>query len=206
VLDTRQAGPNVVIRQKFFGPEFRRRFRHGLWLLPLVGIGFAHGSLQTALWSLAGVTAFTVVAYALTAAILGHATLGVVDGTIRRTSWLGGSVSCPRSSVARVVEVSLSFTPLGYGERFLLFLDRNDRTLLRAYAGYYAPEELARFAAALALPWDGFGRRVTAAQARRALPGSFPWPWAHYLLTTLALLVAAYLAAVVVFAIVMAVG
>ncbi len=171
----------------------------------LIAVGLARVSLPTALWSLGGVAAFTVVAYSLTAAILGHSSLGIVDGTIQRTTWLRGSVSCPRSSVARVVEVPLSFTPLGYGERFLLFLGRDDETLMRAYAGYYAPEELARFAAALAVPWEGFGRRVTPAQARRAFPGSFSWPWAHYLLTTLALLVAAYLVTIVVVAIVMAV-
>jgi hypothetical protein len=75
-------------------------------------------------------------------------------------------VSCPLSSVARVVELPLTFTPLGYGERFLLFLGRDDETLLRAYAGYYAPEELAQSADALAIPWDLLGR-TTAAQARR---------------------------------------
>jgi len=96
----------------------------------LIAVGLARVSLPTALWSLGGVAAFTVVAYSLTAAILGHSSLGIVDGTIQRTTWLRGSVSCPRSSVARVVEVPLSFTPLGYGERFLLFLGRDDETLM----------------------------------------------------------------------------
>jgi hypothetical protein len=198
------AESNVVIRQRFFGPEFRRRLRYGLWFLPLAAVGLARVSLPTALWLLGGVATSTGVTYSLTAAILGHATLGIVDGTIRRTSWLRGSVSCPLSFVARVVEMPLTFTPVGYGERFLLFLGRDDETLMRAYAGYYTSEELARFADALAIPWDRVGR-TTPAQARRAFPGSFPWPWAHYLLTTLALLVAAYLVAIIVVAIVFAI-
>src|SRR5947209_5314113 len=87
------AESNVVIRQRFFGPEFRRRLRYGLWFLPLATIGLARISLSAALWSLGGVAAFTGVAYSLTTVILGHATLGIVDGTIRRTSWLRGSVT-----------------------------------------------------------------------------------------------------------------
>jgi len=194
----------IVIRARFFGPEFRRRWRHGLWVLPILTVALTRISLSTALWCFAIVAAFTVVAYALSAAFLAHSSLGIVDGSIRRTSWLRRDRSCPLSSLARVVEVPLVFTPFGYAERWLLFLDPNDRTLMRAYAGYYDPEELVQFARVLDLPWEGFGRPVTPRQARRALPGSFPWPVAHYVLTAVFLLGALYIGSVIVLAIVFA--
>jgi hypothetical protein len=79
-----------------------------------------------------------------------------------------------------------------FGETWLLFLDGAGATLLRAYADYYPPEELSRFRAALALPWERVGT-ARFAQARRAFPRSFRWPWAHFWLLLLAILMGGWL-------------
>ena len=181
------------------------RLRRGLYLLPLVFLGLAHGDREAVVWGLVTVGAFVVFVYPLTAWILGSSSLGVVDGTIRHTSWLRRARSCPLAAVAEVVELPLIlFRPdlLGVHERWLLFVGRDGDVLMRAYAGYYAPEELARFRSALGVPWDDSARAMTPAQARRAIPHAFPWPWAHWVLTLFALIIAAYLVAVIVLAIV----
>jgi len=89
-------------------------------------------------------------------------------------------------------------------ETWLLFVDGRDRTLLRAYAAFFTPDDLARFRSALDLPWDAVPGLVRPAEARAAFPGSFRWPWAHYWVTTVAVLVAGFLVAVTVMAIVTA--
>jgi hypothetical protein len=140
------------------------------------------------------------VAYALTALFLARSSLALVGDTIRRESWFGRSASCSRAAVAGVVEIPLKFSRLSpYGETWLLFLDGAGGTLLRAYGDYYPPEELSRFRAALALPWE---RVLTAtfAHARRAFPRSFRWPWAHFWSTLLAILLGGWLVAAAVIA------
>jgi hypothetical protein len=170
-------------------------------------VGLAHAGGDALLWSFVAVGGVVVFVYPLTAWILGSSSLALVDGTIRRTSWLRRAKSCPLSAVSEVVELPLVFyrPDLGFHERWLLFVGADRNVLMRAYAGYYAPEAVARFRSALGVPWESVNRAMTPAQARRAVPHAFPWPWAHWALTLLGLLVTAYLVAVIVLAIVYAV-
>ena len=198
---------NVVIRQRFFSREFVVRFRRGLFLLPLIVIGLAHGGGGALLWSLVAVGALVVVAYPLTAWIVGSSSLAVVDGTVRHTSWLRRAKSCPISVLAEVVEIPVTlYRPdLGFRERWLFFVAPDRDVVLHAYAGFYSPQELERFRVALGLPWESADRSMTPAQVRRALPHAFSWPAAHWVLTLLGLLMSAYLVAVLVLAVVYAV-
>jgi hypothetical protein len=201
MLDRPATEPVVLIRPRFLGPRFRERLRRGLWFLPLAILGLARKSLKEDLWIVGGVAVFAVIAYAHTALYVARSNLALVDDTIRRRSWLGRSATCSRTAVARVVEIRLRLTRLtGLGETWLLFVDEADRTLLRAYADYYPLEELARFSAALALPWRQVPGTATFAHARREFPGSFRWPWAHVWLVLLAVLVAGWLVAAIVIA------
>jgi len=183
------------------------RLRHALFLLPLVLIGLIHGGSETLLWTLVVVGGFVVIVYPLTAWILGSSSLAVVDGTVRHTRWLRRAQSCPVSAIAEVVEVPVTLyrLDLGFRERWLFFVARDHDVLLHAYAGYYAPEELARFQAALGVPWEQSDRTLTPAQVRRALPHSFSWPAAHWVLTSLGVIVVGYLVVAYVLEIVRAV-
>jgi hypothetical protein len=192
---------NVVIRARVVGRHVGARWRRNLWFLPLALVNLARVPLSTVLWTVAGAASLSVVCFGLIA----QTKLGIVDGMILRRSWVGRSKSCPRSAIARVVELPIVLTRLGLPETWLVFVDEEDRALLRAYSSFFTPADLERFRSALDLPWDSVGGLVTAGQARTAFPGSFRWPWAHYWLTTVAVLVAGFLVAVTVVAIVTAV-
>ena len=55
------------------------------------------------------------------------------------------------------------------------------------------------------MPWEQSDRTLTPAQVRRALPHSFSWPAAHWVLTSLGVIVVGYLVVAYVLEIVRAV-
>jgi hypothetical protein len=191
---------NVVIRQRYFSREFVVRFRHGLVFLPLAIIGLTRGGDHALIGLLVTIGVVVVIAYPLTAWIIGSSSLAIVDGSVRYTRWLRHEKSIRLGAIAEVVEIPVTlYRPdLGFHERWLFFVAHGNDVALHAYAGFYSPEQLERFREALGVPWERVDRTMTPAQVRRALPHSFSWPAAHWVLTLLALLVAAYLATVLV--------
>lgn len=189
----------VVVRPHMFGGRARARWRHGLWFLPLAAVNLARTSLGGALWVVGGTGAFGVLCFGLTS--LQRLTLD--GGTVRRRSWLGRTRSCECPAIAEVVDAPIYLTRLGDPERWLLFVGEDGRCVLRSCVSLCERDDLLAFQAALDKPWYE-ARLESVAEARRAYPGSFRLPWAHYWLTSLILLAVAGLTAIVVVAIVMA--
>lgn len=161
--------------------------------MPLVLLGvvrqFHHG-LNAGLWYVAGLLTLAMIALALRGDFFAETSIHVASDTVRRTGYFGRSASCPRTDISRVVEASAVASRIGgIPATWLLFLDADNRTLLRAYAEYYPPDEISRLRDALNLDWEVVSGVHTFGQIRRAIPASFPWPLAHLSLT-LALLTA----------------
>jgi len=175
--------------------------------LPLAVVGLGRTLSRDpgeALWILAGVGAFAALAYAMTFEVLLHARLGIADGEVQRHG-LFGSADVPVGELARVVEATATFTRWGgIPDRWLFFVDASGRTRLRAYAEFYDVGDLAQLADSLGVPWQQVPGVVSFRELRKQLPGSVPWAWAHYWLSAAGVLVAGFVAAVVVVAIVQA--
>jgi hypothetical protein len=173
--------PLVSIHQRFGGARLRQRWRQGLWILPLTTVLWVQGGaqLREALWAIVGASATAVALYPITGWILSRSSLAIVNDCIVRSSVLTRTKSCSRAAVVQVVEAPMVVTRLSpITETYLLFLGQDNRVLIRAHADYYAAEELLRFREALGVPWQRT-LPLTVAEARRALPGSFPWVFAH---------------------------
>ncbi|HEV8249906.1 MAG TPA: hypothetical protein VGQ15_08040 [Gaiellaceae bacterium] len=195
-------GSDVVLRPHPFAPHLRGRWRRGLWLVPLMVAGLAR---QTPLRGLE-LIAIGLGSGGILLAISRRIRLALVDGVIRRTSWWGRTVTCPAAAVADVVELTAFIAWTAPPETWLLFRADEGRTLMRALVSTYRPEEVERFRHALDRPFTRIPRVLTVQEVRREFPGSFHWPWAHYWLTFLFVLVGGFFAAVLVVAIVDAIG
>jgi len=150
-------------------------------------------------WIAAGLAAFAGLCYALAVDFYAQTSLGLIDGRVRRTGFLGRSATARQDGIARVTESTATYTLWGgIPSRWLFFLDPEGRTLLRAYAEYYSPEELDRFRAALGVPWEQLAGLRTFRQLRRELPGSVPWAMAHYWLSAILACLGAFFVAVAV--------
>jgi hypothetical protein len=176
-----------VIRPRAGGAPDRTRLRFALAFLPLVALGIARqfaGGLSSGLWYLAGVAALALLAVLARADFFAQTSIRVGEDDVRRTGYFGRSRGCPRVAIARVLEAKLITSRIGgIPARWLLFLDAQDRVLLRAYAEYYPVNELFRLREALDVFWETPAAIRTFAQARRDIPGSFPWVLAHIWLT-----------------------
>jgi hypothetical protein len=179
--------PEVMIRPRSGGAADRTRLKFGLALLPLAAIGAVRelrGGASSRLWYLAFVAALIVFVLFARATFLAQTSIRISRTRVRRTGYLGRSASCPRAAIARVVEVNAITSRIGgIPASWLVFLDVDGRTLLRAYAEYYPADERLRLREALAVHWVTLSDVRTFAQLRRELPGSFPWTLAHVWLT-----------------------
>jgi hypothetical protein len=165
-------------------------------LVVIFGAQTFANSLETGLWIAAGVGAVFVLWVVMSLDFYAQTSLGLVGTTIRRTGYFGHTVTRPREKLARVIQVTAVFTRSGEPTAWLLFLDAEDRPFLRAYAQYYSYHDLKRLKTALAVPWVRVSGVHTFLSVRRRYPGSVPWMWAHYWLTALGILAAAYFGAV----------
>lgn len=187
----------VTIRPKAGGPPDRARVAYAAAFLPMAAAGTARvlAGSQTAtkgLLILGALASLLGLSFAIRADFFAQTSLALMEQTIRRTGYLGRSAECARGAVTRIVEATVVVARLGgIPTRWLLFLDASGRTLMRAYAEYYPQEELGRFRAASAIPWDHLSGVPTVADVRRRLPGSFPWVLAHPWITTLLLVLIA---------------
>ncbi len=177
----------VVIRPRPGGAPDRRRLRFMLAFLPLVGLGIARqfaAGLSLGLWFLAGFLTLALLAVLARADFFAQTGIRVGDTYVRRTGYFGRSARCPRAAIARVVEAELMASRIaGFPDKWLLFLDAENKTLMRAYAAYYPVNELFRLRDALDVPWESRVAIGTFSEMRREIPRSFPWPLAHIWLT-----------------------
>jgi hypothetical protein len=172
----------VVIRPQAGGAPDRARARFVLGFLPLIGVGVARldGGVRSGVWYIAGLAALASVVLLLRADFFAQTSIQVGDGLIRRTGYFGRSATCSRAGVARVMLVTLVTSRIAaIPARWLLFLDARGAPILRAYAEYYPPDELARLMQTLDVAWETPDQTRTFAQMRRDIPQSFPWALAH---------------------------
>lgn len=140
---------------------------------------------MTGVWYIAGLAALGSVVLLLRADFFAQTSIRVSDGVVRRTGYFGRSATCSRAAVTRVILVTvvssrIAATPA----RWLLFLDARGEPLLRAYAEYYPPDELARLRQSLDVAWETPDQTRTFSQMRNDIPRSFPWALAHVWLCT----------------------
>ena len=186
----------VVIRPRRGGAPDRRRLWFALAFLPLAVGGVVqhlrvgHGNT---IWYVAAFACLALLTLGLRADFFAQTSLTFSGDLIRRTGYFGRSATCRRAAVSRVVEAELIASRIGaIPATWLLFLDASGRTLLRAYADYYPAAQLSQFRDALDVRWDRDDRVRTFAQMRREIPKSFPWTLAHIWITTIMMLVAAF--------------
>jgi hypothetical protein len=190
--------PSVVIRQRLGGPRMAARWKQGVVILPLALIMLAQTNAKEAAFVLGCTLAFCAIVLGLAAWLLGNTSLALTEHAIVRTSPFGRRAELDRRQVEMVVEAPLSLTRASpISETWLLFIGSGGRTLLRAYADYYTPEQLARFRAGLGTRWERLAP-MPLETARQSYPGSFGWQWAHPWLMTLAVLFAGFALATVV--------
>jgi hypothetical protein len=186
-VGTPASNAEVVIRPRPGGAPDRTRFWFALAFAPIAVVGVARGfdhSVQSGLWYGAGALTLAALAVLARANFFAQTSIAVSASSVCRTGYLGRSASCPRETIARVLEVTAITARVGgLPATWLLFLDADGVTLMRAYAEYYPREELLRLRDALGVDWDVRGDVRTFAQYRRDIPGSFPWPLAHVWLT-----------------------
>jgi hypothetical protein len=178
----------VVFRPRPSVAADRKRLRFALAFLPFTAVGVArqfHAGLTSGLWYVAGLATLVIIVLLARADFFAQTSIRVRSSDVRRTGYLGRSASCPRSAIARVVEVSAVGSRIGgIPATWLLFLNRSGRVVLRAYAEYYPAAELSRLKETLAVDWETLPNVRTFAQIRRDIPKSFPWSLAHIWLSS----------------------
>jgi hypothetical protein len=193
--------PDVVLRPRPFGAHMRGRWRYGLLYVPAAVFGLARQPPLHALAIAAGGLGLSGIMLAASMRLR----LALSDGTIRRTSWWGRTVACPAAAVTSVVQVTAEISWTGPPETWLLFLDADGRTVMRAIVSSYPPDEVQRFLRALDRPTTALPGVLKVGEVRREFPRSFHWPWAHYLLTVFLLMTGGIFLAIVAAGIVIAI-